>query len=390
MNSKCFIKYFCYFIIAVITTSCSAKKSYKAGDGELIFSSTSDISEDLRLSNIAVEEPSIIENTCWNVTDFDYQNSGISMESYEKIDADEYISKFSKNGKYDFYSHPIICDGKVYDIDSGTAKISAYSLNNQKVKKLWSKNTLTFSERDNTVNSHARLEDDVLYIATTNGYVIAFDTKTQNVLWKKNYNKFFNASPTVYNNVIYLINSNDEVYAIDKNNGDIVWIFDEEKTSKTNSAQIPPVAVYQGKIVAGLSSGVVLVLNDKGGIVWKQNVHSAKNDNEEITDIDFPPILFNGILVAGGIRTSVMGFDFRTGTPLWQIKTGLNSYMLHNNQGFGFFVSKDNENICFVISNGMIKWIKPQEIADHTLVPGYFNEGQTDKIRYVSRYFDSY
>ena len=380
----CIIATCCVFI----TTACGGKK-YTANDGEVILSNSFELISDNRLFTMPVEPLPIVEDACMNTTDFDYQNAGISMQSYSKIDVGQYKRKFSRNGKFDFYLHPIICNGFVYDIKKD-AEIVAYKLENKKVKKLWSKETLSFKEKKDVLISQARLDEETIYIATGNGFVLAFNIEEKKVIWKRKFNTIFSASPTIYNNILYLISSDDELYAIDKTNGELLWKTDDDVKDTKKSFQIPPVAVFQNKVVAGFSNGILAVYNENGNLLWKNKILSAKGTEDEVNDIDFPPILVNHVLIAGGLETSIMGFDFKTGQPLWQIPTGLNSYMLVNRQGLVFSVNNKNENVCFMAQNGLIKSVKQQDKFINTKVSGYLNDGKTTYNQNVNRYFDAY
>lgn len=323
--------------VCVILSACSGKK-YTSNDGEIIFSTSSDLQIDERLVGVPVEPPILIEDTCLLTTDFDYQNAGISMDSYPKIDTSDYKKYFSRSGDLDFYLHPIICDGKVYNI-TNNAEIVAYKLQNKRVKKLWSKKLLSSKEKKNILLSQARLDNGIIYVSTSNGWLMAFNTDTQEIVWKKNVKDVFSASPTIYEDKIYLISASDKLFAFDKNTGEVVWQVDEGASGIfQKSFQKSPVAVFQEKVVAGFSNGTIIAVNaDNGEYIWKSKVVQAQNtSNATQNDICFPPILFNGVLVAGGLDTSVMGFDFKTGQALWQIPAGLNSYLFYNNDGFGF------------------------------------------------------
>ena len=378
----------------MLITSCSNKK-YTNKDGEKIFSSNIELQVAPHLELEFVAPPETIDNICMLVTDFDYKNANLSMNSYPKIDALQYKKYFSRNGDLDFYLHPIICHGMVYDIDKN-AKITAFELKDKKVKKIWSEKILSFGERKNSILANARLEEEKsLYISTSNGYVVLFDVVKKKIIWKKHYNgAMFTASPTIYDNNIYLISSDDSVYAINKNTGDVQWKTEQRDDKNIiTSFQIPPVVIHDGKVIVGLSNGNILVLNAKNGnTIWENKISSVKTTNvSNITDIDFPPIVVDGILIAGGIKTSIVGFNFKTGQPIWQIPTGLNSYMLYNNSGFVFFVNEENNNICFSVRNGQIKWIrKSNSNVKASTVPRYLNNGNTLNTVFLNRFFDSY
>ena len=379
-----------YSSICIILSSCGSKK-YTSSDGEVIFSTSSDLQIDERLAGVIVEAPSYIEDTCMLTTDFDYQNAGISMDSYQKIDVSDYKKYFSRSGDLDFYLHPIICDGKVYNV-TNDAEVVAYQLHNRKVQKLWSEKILSSKEKKNILLSQARLDDGILYIATGNGWIIAFDVEKRQILWQRNLPEIFAASPTIYEDKLYVISASDELFALDKNTGEVAWQADEGRSDIVQKAfQKAPVAVFQGKIVAGFSNGNIIVANGNNGeYIWKSKVVQAQNaSNITQNDICFPPILFNGVLVAGGLDTSVMGFDFKTGQALWQIPVGLNSYIFHNSDGFGFFVDKNNENVCFFIQNGAVKSVKPYPQIASQEMPRYMNNGKNIKTIPVNRYFDA-
>ncbi len=381
---KCFL-YSCFFISL---SSCS-KKKYTINDGEVIFSNLSYLTPDQRLMSLYIEPLETIKDTCMNVTDFDYQNASLSMDSYPKINVKHYKKYFSRDGKLDFYLHPIICNNYVYDIKND-AKIVAYKLENGEVKKIWKKNILTKKERKNILISQARLEDEILYIATSNGFVIAFNVEEKKIIWKKKIDAIFAASPTIYESNLYLISGDDEIYAIDKSSGEIIWKTNDNIKNKKKSFQIPPVAIFKGNIVAGFSNGWINVLDTSGKLLWKNKIVTANGNETEINDIDFPPILFDDVLVAGGINTSVMGFDFKTGQPLWQIPVGLNSYIFVNGQGAGFFVDDKNNNICFIVQNGLIRWVKNNNNFIDTKISRYLNNGKNVFRHSINRYFDAY
>ena len=377
---------------SVFFSACSSNK-YTSKDGEVIFSASSNIEESPSLIGVDVSKPKTVENTCLLATDFDPENSGISMDSYPKINDSQYKSLFVRDGKYDFYVHPIVCNGAIYDFVNG--KIVAYKLDaNWNIKKQWSASVLTGNEKDNIQLANARLNDGFIYVSASNGWVAKFDVAKRSVVWKKHYAGGFGASPTVYNDRVYLITATDELLALDADTGELEWKI-EEDSGATTSLQTPPVVAYQDKVLAGFSNGILaLVEADSGNIVWKTKVINGRASGNivNILDIDFPPVVFEneGVVVAGGIRSSVMGFDLLTGQPRWQIATGLNSYMLKNDDGFGFFVDKDNNNIIFNAINGAIKTIdKRGDVVISEQIPSYLNYGKEYISRRINRYFDA-
>ena len=203
----------------VFFSACSSNK-YTSRDGEVIFSASSNIEESPSLIGVDVGKPKTVENTCLLTTDFDPENSGISMESYPKINDKQYKSAFARDGKYDFYVHPIVCDGAIYDFVNG--KIVAYKLDAKgNVKKQWSAPVLEGNERSNIQLANARLHDGFIYTSASNGWIAKFDVAKRSVVWKKHYAGGFGASPTVHNDRVYLISATDELLALDANTGGV-------------------------------------------------------------------------------------------------------------------------------------------------------------------------
>lgn len=386
-------------------SGCSGKK-YTSKDGIPIFSQSTSVEISPNLMYLSIEPQQVNIDECMLTNDFDPQKSHLSMLSYPAIDENQYDSKFKRTGKLDFYLHPIICDGKIFDI-TNTAKIVEYDLKKDgKVKKVNSFNTLTFLEKNNKDVAFARLEkeNNIIYIATKSGYVIAVNNNeidnAKKVLWKKQYSSGFMASPSIYDGKLFLISTTDEVYAINISNGEIAWKIDNEEntgeeTSK-KSLQTPQILIHKDKVIAGLSNGSILKIDAKSGTIdWKSKVLSLSISSNiaEIFDIDFPPVIFaDKVLVAGGINTSVMGFDLKTGQPLWQIPASLNSYIMQNNQGFGFFVDGDNNNICFHGLTGEVKAIQSHENKIMSKpIPSYMVGGHSNVYTWhVNRYYDAY
>lgn len=391
----------CLKNIAILTflfcfaVSCSSNK-YTSEDGDKIFSQSSNIEESPNLIGVDIELPRTDFDACMNTTDFAPENSDLSMNSYQNIDVSDYNSYFKNTGKYDFYIHPIICNHKVYKVDTKSANITAYNLGEKgKVKKDWSLSPLTFLEKKGIFITNARLYENNLYISTNTGWIIKVDVGTKKVVWKKQYPSNFTASPTIANGRLFLISTSDEVYAIDIENGELLWKNVNDQNN-TTSMQTPPVVLYQDKILVGLANGKIMSLQaDSGSVVWENKVVSAKTSGNivEIADIDFPPVIYSDVVVAGGIKSSVMGFNIHTGQPLWQIGTGLNSYMLRNDDGFGFFVDSDDKNICFDMRTGAIRWIKDGNNNNGIRVEkvvGYLNNDKNSFTKRINRFFDSY
>ncbi len=371
--------------------SACANIKYSDKDGMEIFTQTSNIAESPRLFGIMIETQEVNINECMLTNDFDPQKAHISMNSYPEIEEKQYDRLFKRIGKYDFYIHPIICDNKVIDVKKN-GEIVMYKLIDNKVKKEWSIDTLKFKERRNILVSFARLYNDTLYIATNNGFVIAFDINKKEIIWKKQFKSSFMSSPNIGDNKIFLVSTSDELYAINIENGELEWSIQEEQKI-TKSLQTASVLIYKDRLIAGFSNGnILMVKQSNGNILWKANVYSNSSNMSELTDIDFPPVIFfDKVVVAGGIGTSVMGFDISSGRPLWLIETPLNSFILQNNQGFGFFVDRDNNNVCFNGMTGEIKSIKNDGPNIGTKeMPGYFNEGNNTYTWRINRYYDAY
>ena len=387
-------------------TSCS-KKSYTSNDGEKIFSQITFLEISPRLIDFYVSSQQVEINECMLTTDFDPEKANLSMISYPDINEKQYKKFFTRKKDFEFYLHPIICDGMVYDVLKD-GKIVAYELLEEgNLSRKWSMDILDGSsffetkEKKGILASFARLHKDGgvdrLFISTSNGWVISVDVENRKVLWKKHFNTGFMASPTVGFGKLFLVSTNDEVYGIDMNTGDVIWTEKEkgEAIGGLSSMQTPPITLYKDKIIAGLSNGyIVLLTANEGHVIWKSKVLSAgsKVNAVEIFDIDFSPIVFGDkVVVAGGINSSIMGFDVNTGMPIWQIPTTLNSYILKNNQEFGFVVDGENNNICFNGLTGEIKAVKNKGNRVYSReVPAYLNDGKNYDIWQVNRYYDGY
>ena len=374
-----------------LVCACSSNK-YTSKDGDPIFSTSTDLQVDVGILARQPEKLKTIENACISTTDWDYKMANVSRNSYPQIEKKTYENNFEKSGKFDFYLHPMVCDGKIYDFDKkGTLKVFELKTDGKLGKTLYKKELLNKIEKHGILLTNARLEDEIIYFATNNGVVGAVDWKNDKIIWKNQVKSGFMASPTIYNNLIMLTSTTDEVFAFNKQTGEQAWII-KEQPGTTTSMQTAPIAVFNGKAYAGLSNGNVLEIDNSGSVVGKYKVLPAKSSGNivEINDVDFPPIVYNDTLVVGGIKTSIVGYNLKYKQPIWQIPTNLNSYIVHTDNGFGYFVNDLGERICFEISTGRVRSV--EKLGDLFITKnfaGYLNEGNGQKMFPINRFYQA-
>ncbi|HKS05563.1 MAG TPA: PQQ-dependent dehydrogenase, methanol/ethanol family [Gemmatimonadaceae bacterium] len=141
------------------------------------------------------------------------------------------------------------------------------------------------------------------------------------------------ATPVVSNGVLYATSTWSVVFALDARTGTLKWRWDPQITQGGLPAGGPTpccgsvnrgVAIYQGKVYAGLLDGRLVALDaETGRVVWSKQT-TPPNSNYTITGA---PRVIKGKVIIGnagadlGVRGYVTAYDAQAGEQAWRFYT---------------------------------------------------------------------
>ena len=174
------------------------------------------------------------------------------------------------------------------------------------IKQIWSENIGAAGDRYNRLQP--RIAGDVLFAASGNGTVSAFNTAKGRMLWRKNLSVPISGAMGYGNNMALLGTREGEVLALASDTGKLLW-----RTRLSSEVLAAPVAT-SGIVVAQTVDGQVYGLKaTDGSQLWKfQRTVPALSLRGTSS-----PSLYGGLAITGFANGTMVGLDLKTGTPRW-------------------------------------------------------------------------
>ncbi len=207
---------------------------------------------------------------------------------------------WSFDTKSEVVAEPLLNDGILYFI-SGSQ--SVFALDAVTGKQLWTYN------RQDTSNlmtvrggSKPAISNGLLYTGFSDGSLVSLNAKTGTQQFEVSLNKNtrfkdIDASPVIDGDNIYINSYDDKLYCVSKSKGEIIW------SVKTGGISTP--LIYGDKIIFTSARGDLVATGKLDGHeIWKY-----KTENGILTD----PLLYDGFIVAGESSGSLLLLDSLTG-----------------------------------------------------------------------------
>ena len=191
--------------------------------------------------------------------------------------------------------------------------LSAYSADDGKLK--WRKKI------------HAGVEPSALefkgrtYVAASDGFFYALDSKTGNEIWSVN-TKSENLSEPLLDDrsgILYFVSSANVVYALEADTGRQIWIHTRQDTSQFSIRGGPRPALKDDHLFVGFSDGSLVSFNAKSGsVIWENHL----NKNKKFRDIDSSPLVDGDRIYVSGYDDRLYCLSIQKGDVIWKVETG--------------------------------------------------------------------
>jgi len=302
------------------------------------------------------------------------------------------------------------------DDDDPTAPVDLVKIEQTvKIKKLWSAG-VGDGQGDGLYRIQPAISRDVIYAASAEGRVRAFERAKGKSLWKVDLDTPLSGGVGVYENAVLLGSSEGFVLKLDAGSGELLW-----STQLRGEVLSPPQAdgkvviaqTYDGKIqgldfhtgeilwtydsnvpvltirgtsvpilnngvvYAGFANGRVLAFNAQtGAIGWEVRVaiSQGRSEIERIVDVDGTMQLAGKELYAASYQGRVVAIDVASGRKLWQQDVSSFSGV---SQGFGnIYVADEDGTVTAYLRNGQgVRWTQTalgyRELSRPTPVSSY-------------------
>ncbi len=186
-------------------------------------------------------------------------------------------------------------DGKLYGIDVASGKL------------VWS-----FKTTKNMPLTPPALQDEIICVASGDGYVYAIEISTRQPKWKYEIgglNPFSLSFPAITNQAIYIISSDNTLYALNLKTGKALWTF-----KGGNMPLYAPVITERAIYVGGFDTPFFALDIETGRTLFTFQTGDLKYRSN--------PVLAGNTIYIGG-QGFLQALDLNTGEELWRFATPL-------------------------------------------------------------------
>jgi eukaryotic-like serine/threonine-protein kinase len=177
------------------------------------------------------------------------------------------------------------------------------------------------------------VEGTTLYQATEGGSLYAFDLKTRAQRWRFTGSGPMHGHPAVANGVTYA-GGFTELLAVDAA-GQLKWRI----PAAPNTQWFANPAVSGGVVYDNDGDTMYAIDAETGSILWSSRLSAGT--------FFTAPVVWNGLVIAGGTDKHVTAFNAASGTVAWQISVGDTVEVIGTNDGViygGLFTATQNAN----------------------------------------------
>lgn len=182
-------------------------------------------------------------------------------------------------------------------------------------EKKWSINV------PNGVEAGAVAVKDRLFFGGSDGNFYSASLRDGKVLWTYSA-KAENLSAPVLdteNGVVYFLSGNNVVYALEADSGKQLWTYSRQDTNNFSVRGGTKPALRAGLLYVGFSEGSLIAFNARtGSPVWELQL----NKNKRFKDIDATPVIDGVYLYVAGYDDRLYCIDSQKGEILWKLDGG--------------------------------------------------------------------
>lgn len=240
-------------------------------------------------------------------------------------------------------------NGDVIYAASAEGRVRAFE--RAKGKSLWK------VDLDTSLSGGVGVYDDVVLLGSSEGFVLKLDAGSGELLWSTQLHGEVLAPPQANGKVVVAQTYDGKLQGLDFHTGEILWTYDSNVPVLTIRGTSVPI-LRNGVVYAGFANGRVLAFDAQtGAIGWEVRVaiSQGRSEIERIVDVDGTMVLAGNELYAASYQGRVVAIDAASGRKLWQQDVSSFSGV---SQGFGnIYVADEDGTLTAYLRNGQgVRW----------------------------------
>jgi outer membrane protein assembly factor BamB len=266
---------------------------------------------------------------------------------------------------------PVISRDVIY---AASAEGLVRAFERAKGKSLWK------VDLDTPLSGGVGVYENALLLGSSEGFVLKLDASSGELLWSTRLRGEVLSPPQANGKVVVAQTYDGKLQGLDFHTGEILWTYDSNVPVLTVRGTSVPI-LNNGVVYAGFANGRVLAFNAQtGAIGWEVRVaiSQGRSEIERIVDVDGTMQLAGKELYAASYQGRVVAIDVASGRKLWQQDVSSFSGV---SQGFGnIYVADEDGTLTAYLRNGQgVRWTQTalgyRELSRPTPVSSYVAVG---------------
>ncbi|MAZ71384.1 outer membrane protein assembly factor BamB [Porticoccus sp.] len=247
---------------------------------------------------------------------------------------------------------PVLAAGVIYAADSSGNVVAVDAGTG---KQIWKKSI------DSPLAGGVGLGGNLLVVAGTDGDVFALETETGEQRWSVRVTSEVLAAPAVNNAVVVVQSHDGKLVGLHASNGERRWQYEIDSPILTLRGTSPPI-LSDGMLIAGFANGKLVALAaESGSLLWENRlaIPQGRTELERLIDIDGRAVLVDEVIYASSYQGRIGAIAKATGRGIWY----QNSSSVHDlAYGLGqvYSVQKDDEVRAIRGNSGQTLWSNDQ------------------------------
>lgn len=195
-------------------------------------------------------------------------------------------------------------------------------------------------------------------IGTLDGHVYGLDAKTGKQQWRATVSAGVISSPAIVGKRVIVRTNDGKIFALDADDGSQLWVYDQSSVPLLSLRGNGSLLVARGVVFFGSDDGHLVALRlDNGEKLWSLPLATGegRTDIERLDDADGSVLLQGNTLYAAAYHGRIMAIDGASARPMW--KRDFSTYVSMDVKGNTLVGVDDTSNVwAFDTSTGSDLW----------------------------------
>jgi outer membrane protein assembly factor BamB len=251
---------------------------------------------------------------------------------------------------------PIHAGGQVFAMDA-RSNVSAYDGGTG--ERYWRYNLTPAGEERGALGGGLGFDQNVLYVTTGYGDVMALEPGTGAVIWSHSIGTPLRGAPTIDRGRVFVVSLDNKLHALDATDGSVLWTHVGIVESAGLIGSASP-AVQGDLVVVAYSSGELFALRRSNGrVAWVESLSGRGRSTAlaQLGDITGSPVIDRGRVYAVSHGGRMVSIDLRTGVRIWdQTISSVSTPWIAGD--FVFVTTVDSRVVALSRNDGRVRWVR--------------------------------